>query len=107
MIERPEDLHVFASSFTGSILVDGIKANAIFSKGSDQERTIRGTIISDSRSFLVGLIPWAKADSIVEAGDKSYQIDEIQEKAGLFSYYLTKHYNHEEDVNDESEDYPL
>jgi hypothetical protein len=106
MIERPEDLLVFGQGFGGSVTVDGQASEAIYSKGSDKERTIRGTVISDNRSFLIGVIPWAKPESRVEANGKQFVIEEIQEKAGLFSYYLKRHYERESE-EDDSSDYPL
>jgi len=106
VIERPEDLAVFGQGFGGSVTVDGQASGAIYSKGSDKERTIRGTVISDNRSFLVGLIPWADLGSKVEANGMNFIIEEIQEKAGLYSYYLKKDYGIERE-EDESSGYPL
>ncbi len=104
MIERPEDLKVFGHGFGGAVTVDGQASDAIYSRGADKERTLRGTVISDSRSFLVGVIPWAKVGSRVEADGKNFVIEEIQEKAGLFSYYLKRNYGSESE--DDGEDYP-
>ena len=81
---------MFTQGFGETVLVDGRPTCAIFSKGSTKERTIRGTVISDSRSFLVGVIPWAEEGSKVQLKDEHFEIDEVQEKAGIYSYYLRR-----------------
>ena len=90
MIENEQDFKAFTQGFGEAVIVDGRPTCVIFSKGFTKERTIRGSIISDSRSFLVGVIPWAKEDSKVKVGDEIFVIEEIQEKAGICSYYLRR-----------------
>ena len=88
MIERPEDLKVFGQGFCGSVTVDGRASGAVFSRGADRERTLRGTVISDNRSFLVGVIPWAREGSEVRADGRDFVIEEIQQKAGIITCFL-------------------
>ncbi|MFK7822781.1 MAG: hypothetical protein AB8G05_01390 [Oligoflexales bacterium] len=90
MIQTEEDLKAFTKGFGETVMVDGRPVSVVFSKGSTKERTIRGTVISDSRSFLVGIISWAEENSKVEVDGQHFEIDEIQEKAGIYSYYLRR-----------------
>ena len=93
MIETEQDFKAFTKGFGELVMVDDRPSSAIFSRGSTRERTIRGTIISDSRSFLVGVIPWAKEGSKVDVKGECFEVDEIQEKAGISSYYLKRLWN--------------
>ena len=93
MIQTEDDFKAFTQGFGQKVLVDDRPVTVVFSKGSTKERTIRGTVISDSRSFLVGLIPWAREDSRVEVDGENFEIDEIGEKAGIYSYYLRRVWN--------------
>ena len=105
MISSDDDFEVFCDDFSRSVLVDGKKAFAIFSRGSSSERTIRGTVVSDTRSFLVGKISWAKEGSKVQVDDRHFEIEEILEKAGLYSYFLKIDYANEREDADDSEGY--
>ena len=103
MIEVYDDLRVFGQGFHETVYVDDQGVEVVFSQGADKERTIRGTVISDNRSILIGLIPWAIEGSKVEVRGDNYLIEEIQAKAGLFTYFLSKDYNFE---RENSEYYP-